>query len=197
MVNPGFHDELFAKLQILQGALGSRVRKYGKQAAEEWLVGHTPTELVEKRAAEIKAMLEAWDAPSPPTPPYRGNPDNEKLPLQKQSGCVRSPKRPGLTTPSPSDADRETPVLRNAAPVTQRKRRSSDELEDARPAKIIRAMIKPTPTAVTVNVPPTDPSRLTEQPRRSARLAARQPRFVSGRGLGLNATAKTNRQGNG
>ena len=58
-VAPNFVNELFWRLQILHGAQESRYRKYGTEAAEEWLMGHTPTELVQKRAAEIEAMLEA------------------------------------------------------------------------------------------------------------------------------------------
>lgn len=95
-------------------------------------MGHTPIELVQKRAAEIEAMLEAWDAPSPPSPPSRDNPENGKLPSQKQADRIRSSQRPRLATPSPSDINPDTPAPLDTAPaITSRwKRLSSIEPAD-------------------------------------------------------------------
>jgi hypothetical protein len=121
---------------MLQGAQKNRYRKYGKDAAEEYLMGHTPTELVQKRAAEVEAILEAMAAPSPPTPPSppsNDGRDSRKSPPQTQiddGACSR--QRPRLAIPAPSDADQDTPALPDTPPATtsQRKRPSSIEPVD-------------------------------------------------------------------
>lgn len=42
-----------------------RRRKYG-DAADEWPPGYTPTEMVEKRKAEVEKLFAMIEAPSPP-----------------------------------------------------------------------------------------------------------------------------------
>jgi hypothetical protein len=140
MVDQGFHTELYAKLRILRGAQESRCRKYGKEAAEEWLMGCTPTELVEKRAAEIEAMLEAGNASSPDSPPSRDNTDKGKLLSQKQTGRARSRQQPRLATPSPSDVDRNTPASSNQVPVATSRQKRPLSVEPVEPPSEGRAM---------------------------------------------------------
>ena len=134
-VDPEFHSKVCEQLEFVMYVQGCRARKYGKDAAEEYLMGHTPTELLEKRAAEVERILEDWAAPSPPSPPSDSSPDRGKLPpKQKPRDRVRARQPQPLATPSPSDVDRDdAPSLSDAAPaaaVRRRKRRLSGETID-------------------------------------------------------------------
>ena len=63
-----FHHALLClELKGLLRAQEIRRRKYGEEAAEEWPMGHTPDELLEKRTAEVDALIAAMEAPSPPS----------------------------------------------------------------------------------------------------------------------------------
>ncbi len=62
-----FATKLYAKLGFLVRMLEIRRKRYGN-AADEWPPGHTPTEIVEKRKAEVEKLFAIMEAPSPPTP---------------------------------------------------------------------------------------------------------------------------------
>ncbi|KAI1312872.1 hypothetical protein F5Y03DRAFT_202655 [Xylaria venustula] len=78
-----FAAQLSLKLRALLIAQACRQIKYGAEAAEEWPIGRTPPEMVEKRKAELDKLEElsdnAFDTPPPdytpssvstdPTPP--------------------------------------------------------------------------------------------------------------------------------
>ncbi|KAI1166359.1 hypothetical protein F5B18DRAFT_648793 [Nemania serpens] len=53
-----FATTLYAKLECLVRMLEIRRRRYGN-AADEWPPGHTPTEIVEKRKAEVEKLFAA------------------------------------------------------------------------------------------------------------------------------------------
>jgi hypothetical protein len=134
MVDPGFHSKVCQRLEMVLSAQDWRRRKYGEDAAEEYAMGHTPTELVKKREAEVERILEAWAAPSPPSPlsdSSRGK--GELLPKKPRDRAQAGQPQP-LATPSPSDVDRnDTPASSDApdATVRRRKRRLSGEPVDA------------------------------------------------------------------
>ncbi|KAL2159468.1 hypothetical protein VTH06DRAFT_2473 [Thermothelomyces fergusii] len=103
-----FYTQLCGCLRILSDALEYRHRKYGSEVAEEWLMGHTPTEVREKRAAEVQAELDAiLDAPTSPDSP---SPDHElrRQEHRQQRTTSISRRQPArLVTPSSSDLVRE------------------------------------------------------------------------------------------
>ena len=84
-----------------------RRKKYG-DAADEWLPGHTPTEMVEKRAAEVEKMLEAMANASASEWESEDNIEGDET-LKKESDCfgrkLNAPGQSNFPTPSPSSVD--------------------------------------------------------------------------------------------
>jgi hypothetical protein len=136
------YDEQFAaKLQMHLDALvtGQKCRTavyHG--AADEWPMGYTPPELIEKLRAEVKASRELWDITSDEES------DNDDGEIHKAAGAVgrenemsatdrpRMPRQAeGLPTPSMSS---ESPV---STPHKRKRQMGSedDDKEEERPAK--------------------------------------------------------------
>lgn len=127
---PALHQELSWRIQIRQTARNSRYRKYGGEAAEEWLLGYTPVELRENYAAELDAMLDAWDecSPPPPAPPDDDLDDEEAL-SQKSTTRASPRQRPQPAADTPSDANRESLAPRGATPTRARGRKRLRSVE--------------------------------------------------------------------
>ncbi|KAK3303768.1 uncharacterized protein B0T15DRAFT_283675 [Chaetomium strumarium] len=129
-VSPDFHRRLCWILRLVKNVQEYRCRKYGKEAAEEWRVHHTPPELRQKYRDELEAMIDAANASSSPSPSPCDNPTDEKLlPSQKQAVCSQSSRRLPLATPSTSDANIDVPAAADTAldAFPRRKRRLSTE----------------------------------------------------------------------
>ena len=119
-----------------------RRRKYG-DAADEWPPGHTPTELVEKRAAELKALITFMEASSP-----SDCSDDEQNYLEKKRKSQHNtdsnhradrPPQPRLPTPSPSNLEgtpnsapscHESPLLMSDKVASETKRGTKRRLDD-------------------------------------------------------------------
>ncbi|KAI0105058.1 hypothetical protein GGR51DRAFT_560662 [Nemania sp. FL0031] len=80
-----FAAKLYDRLEFLSIMLESRRKRYGA-AADEWPPGHTPTEIVEKRRAEVERLFALAEAPSPPTP----SPSNSEGPPNPAPSCHQS-----------------------------------------------------------------------------------------------------------
>lgn len=111
-----FAIALTSRLNSLLYGQEIRRRKY-RDAADQWPPGHTPPELVERHAAELKALIAFMEAPSPP-----GCSDDEQFYLEKKKRSQqntdsdhRPDELPRLPTPSPSNLE-STP---NSTPSCQ------------------------------------------------------------------------------
>ncbi|KAL2137202.1 hypothetical protein VTI74DRAFT_6413 [Chaetomium olivicolor] len=91
-VTPGSHNLLSNKLAILKDALEYRYLKYGKEAAEEYCLGHTLTELRIQYHANVQRQLGAWfeRSPSPVTYPSPKNPPNGALTAEDRLSASNS-----------------------------------------------------------------------------------------------------------
>ncbi|KAI1133651.1 hypothetical protein F5Y10DRAFT_3063 [Nemania abortiva] len=118
-----FATQLYGRLDFLVRMLEIRRRRYGI-AADEWPPGRMPTEMVEKRKAEVEKLLAMMEAPSPPTP--------------------SSSNSEGAPNPTPSCHQSLLPASECAALEPQRgkKRRREDTGEVSRRKKSRRVAAK-------------------------------------------------------
>ncbi|KAI0543637.1 hypothetical protein F4679DRAFT_92412 [Xylaria curta] len=118
-----FATNLFRRLEFLVHLLKIRRRRYG-DIADEWPPGYTPTEIKEKRKAEVERLFAMMEAPSPPTP----SPSNSE----------------GSPNPAPSCHQPLLTASECAAPEPKqgKKRRREDAGEESRHKKSRRVVAR-------------------------------------------------------
>ncbi|KAK4133498.1 hypothetical protein BT67DRAFT_52361 [Trichocladium antarcticum] len=135
MVDPAFHRKLCERLANVRSLQAWRCQKYGQDAAEEHSMGRTPTELVEKRAAELERLLEALADPCPSPPSDNSPPAKKRRPLRKHRDGAQPRQAQPLATPSPSDVDGNGALASgDASPAAPRRRKRWLSGESVNPA---------------------------------------------------------------
>ncbi|KAI0859239.1 hypothetical protein F4860DRAFT_275006 [Xylaria cubensis] len=118
-----FATKLCRRLEFFVHMLEIRRRRYG-DVADEWPPGYTPTEIKEKRKAEVERLFAMMEAPSPPTP----SPSNSE----------------GSPNSAPSCHQSRLPASECAAPEPRqgKKRRREDAGEESKRKKSRRVPAK-------------------------------------------------------